>query len=176
MDLERHQNIFLTGFMGAGKSTVGIFLAQLIGCPFHDLDSMIVEKEKRSISEIFATDGEVYFRNCETDLLKSLNAQNSAIYATGGGIVTREENRALMRHKGRIIYMQTSWAILRERLKSSVERPLVDTARSWTDLEQLLQRREPFYLDADLVVDTDGRNPMQIAQKIVSLLNQELNE
>ncbi len=176
MDLERRQNIFLTGFMGAGKSTVGHALAQLIGCPFRDLDSMIVEKEKRSISEIFATDGEVYFRNCETDILKSLNEQNSAIYATGGGIVTREENRALMRHKGRIIYLKTGWAVLQERLKNSVDRPLVDTAGCWSELDQLLQRRQPFYLDADFIVDTDGSNPIQVAQKIASILKQELKE
>jgi len=162
--------------MGAGKSTVGKCLAQLLGCPFHDLDSMIVEKEMRSISEIFATDGEDYFRNCETCILKGLKEQNNAVYATGGGIVNREENRALMRRKGRIIYLQTSWDILKKRLKSSVDRPLVATATGWNDLDQLLHRRIPFYLDADLVVNTDGNNPMQVAQKIVSILKQESKE
>jgi len=176
MDIESRQNIFLTGFMGAGKSTVGHSLAQLLGCPFHDLDSMIVEKEKRSISEIFATDGEDYFRNCETNVLQGLKEQKSAVYATGGGIVSREENRALMRRKGRIIYLQTRWDTLQERLKSSADRPLVDNATNWNDLHQLLQYRASFYLDADLVVDTDGNNPMQVAQKIDSLLKQELKQ
>ena len=170
------QNIFLTGFMGAGKSTVGHALATLTGCPFYDLDCLIVDKEQRSIAEIFKTDGEEYFRNCETNVLSALNEEKNAVYATGGGIVLREENRTLMRGTGRIIYLRTRWDTLCERLKGSVDRPLVDPAKGWYDLEQLWLHRKPLYHDADLVVDTDGVTPRQIAEKIVSMLQTELKE
>jgi shikimate kinase len=170
------QNIFLTGFMGAGKSTVGHALAKLTGCPFYDLDSLIVEKEQRPIAEIFKTDGEEYFRNCETTILSALNEEKNAVYATGGGIVLREENRTLMRGTGRIIYLRSRWDTLRERLKDSVDRPLVDPAKGWYDLEQLWLQRIPLYQDADLIVDTDEITPRQVAEKIVSMLQTEWKE
>lgn len=170
------QNIFLTGFMGAGKSTVGHALATLTGCPFYDLDSLIVDKEQRSIADIFKTDGEEYFRNCETNVLSALNEEKNAVYATGGGIVLREENRSLMRGTGRVIYLRTRWDTLCERLKGSVDRPLVDPAKGWYDLEQLWLHRKPLYHDADLIVDTDGITPRVIAEKIVSMLQTELKE
>ncbi len=173
MTISDPQNIFLTGFMGAGKTTVGNFLAKLTGYTFLDLDSMIVDMEQRSIPEVFATDGENYFRNCETRLLKDLKEQNTAVYATGGGIVIREENRALMRGKGKIIYLNASWDTLLDRLKDSVDRPLVDSAKGCDDLERLWRSRMPFYLDADHIVDTDGITPMQVAQKIVAILKLE---
>jgi len=170
------QNIFLTGFMGAGKTTVGHALAKITGWHFYDLDRLIVDKERRSIAEIFKTDGEEYFRNCESIVLSGLTEENNAVYATGGGIVLREENRTLMRGKGKIIYLQTSWDTLYERLKDSIDRPLVNPANGWYDLEQLWLRRMPFYQDADLVVDTDGIPALHVAEKIVSLLNMELKE
>ena len=169
-------NVFLTGFMGAGKTTVGRSLAELTGCPFHDLDSMIVQREKRSIAEIFAADGEEYFRNCETVVLSTLKKQDRAVYATGGGIVMRDKNRAMMRSIGRIVYLHADWETLRGRLQGSVDRPLVDQATGWHDLEQLWLSRLPDYQDADLVVDTDASTPLQVAQKIVSRLQLEIIE
>ena len=168
------QNIFLTGFMGAGKTTTGHSLARLTGCPFYDLDSMIAAREKRSITEIFKTDGEEYFRNCETMVLSGLKEQDAAVYATGGGIVMRTENRAMMRARGSIIYLQASWQTLRGRLQGSVDRPLVDQANGWHDLERLWLSRLPDYQDADLIVDTDALTPLQVAQKIVSQLQLEM--
>ena len=169
------QNIFLTGFMGAGKTTVGHLLAKMIGRPFYDLDSLIVDKEQRSIKEIFQTDGEEYFRNCETDILSGLKKENNAVYATGGGIVLRAENRALMRSRGRIIFLHTTWNTLRERLQESVDRPLVDKAKGWYDLEQMWLQRMPLYRDADMIVDTDGITPGLVAENIVSQLKTEFN-
>ena len=170
------QNIFLTGFMGAGKSTVGHVLATLTGCPFYDLDSLIVGKEQRSIAEIFKTDGEEYFRNCETAVLSGLSEEKNAVYATGGGIVLRQVNRTLMRGTGWIIYLRSRWDTLCERLKDSVDRPLVDPAKGWYDLEQLWLHRIPLYQDADMIVDTDEITPRQVAEKIVSILQTEWKE
>lgn len=166
------RNIFLTGFMGAGKTTTGRSLAKLTGCSFHDLDSMIVEREERSIAEIFQTDGEEYFRHCETGVLASLKVSPLAVYATGGGIVLRAENRAMMKEKGRVVYLRAKWETLRGRLLRSVDRPLVEQAKSWQDLERLWLSRIPHYQDADLIVDTDGLTPEQVARQIMSLLQQ----
>ena len=168
------QNIFLTGFMGAGKTTTGHSLAGLTGCPFHDLDSMIVAKEKRSITEIFKTNGEEYFRHCETMVLSGLEEKAAVVYATGGGIVMREENRAMMRCKGRIVYLHASWETLRGRLQGSVDRPLIDQAKGWHELEQMWLSRLSDYQDADLIIDTDAITPLQVAQKIVSQLQLEM--
>ena len=156
--------------MGAGKTTVGRSLAELTGCPFHDLDSMIVQREKRSIAEIFAAEGEEYFRNCETVVLSSLKKHDRTVFATGGGIVMRDKNRAMMRSKGSIVYLSASWETLRGRLQNSVDRPLVDQAKGWSDLERLWLSRLPHYRDADLIVDTDAITPLQVAEKIVSQL------
>ncbi len=110
------ENIFLTGFMGAGKSTVGRLLAELLQCRFIDLDEMIVAREQRSITAIFSVDGESYFRDIETAILQEIDVRQATVYATGGGIILREENRRTMRLLGWTIYLQTSWSTIRKRL------------------------------------------------------------
>lgn len=163
-------NIFLTGFMGAGKSTTGKLLAERLGRPFSDLDLLIVQREKRSIADIFATDGELYFRDCETSLLQELPPLPATIYATGGGIVEREDNRRMMRALGRVIYLKTGWDALQKRLASSEDRPLVDPVKGWAKVKDLWLRRQSFYTEADLVVNTDGFTPLQVADRIVAEL------
>ena len=162
------KNIFLTGFMGAGKSTVGRLLANLMNHPFVDLDEMIVQRENRTIADIFSAEGEKYFRDCETLVLNELYQQPAAIYATGGGIVVRDENRRTMKGIGSIVYLKTSWATLENRLRKSVARPLVDPETGWDHVKELLAERQAFYEDADIVVETDGCTPSQVAHKIAS--------
>lgn len=163
-------NIFLTGFMGAGKSTVGKLLSGLLNCAFIDFDDMIVQRESRTIGEIFAVDGEGYFRDCETAILKDLRHQPPVVYATGGGLVIRDGNRSLMKSLGQIVYLKTSWSTLKTRLSHSEGRPLVSPERNWDNVKDLWIKRQPFYEDADIVVDTDGLTPLQVAQKILSEL------
>ncbi|RLB60575.1 MAG: shikimate kinase, partial [Deltaproteobacteria bacterium] len=103
--------------MGAGKTTVGQLLAAQLNIPFVDLDAMIVKRENRAIKEIFAAEGEGYFRECETSILKALRMQATSVYATGGGIVERDENRREMKAIGRVIYLKTGWLTLRSRLQ-----------------------------------------------------------
>jgi shikimate kinase len=160
--------------MGAGKSTVGRLLAELMQCLFFDLDEMIVDREQRPIRSIFTTDGEVYFRDCETAVLHALDLHHTAVYATGGGIIMREENRKVMRNQGRIIYLKSTWLTIQKRLQSSTERPLVDREKGWDDVKALWLQRQPFYEDADLVVETDGLTPTQVAQRIVNELRERV--
>ena len=152
--------------MGAGKSTVGQLTADLLNMPFVDLDEKIVQREKRSIATIFATDGEECFRDCETDLLDELKEQPAAVYATGGGIVVREVNREAMASMGKVVYLSASWPTLEKRLKNSVDRPLVTTEKNWDELKTLWLKRQTFYSEADIIVSVDGLTPMEIAQNI----------
>ena len=153
--------------MGAGKSTVGKLLADLLECLFIDTDEMIVQREKRSIAEIFAVDGEFYFRNCETAMLKELPQHQTAVYATGGGLIVREDNRRCMESLGLIVYLNTSWPTLQQRLQQSVDRPLVNSARDWENVKVLFDQRQTFYENADISIATDELTPLQVANKIV---------
>jgi len=101
--MDRH--IFLIGMMGCGKSTLGRLLADHIGCSFADLDEEIVRYEERSIPEIFAAEGDAGFRLCETAALECILDEAPCVVATGGGIVTREENIRLMRRHGLVIWL-----------------------------------------------------------------------
>lgn len=167
------RNLFLTGFMGAGKTTTGKALAEVLHCDFVDLDKVIVAREKRAINEIFATDGETYFRDCETKLLRELSPVSPAVYATGGGIVQREENRDLMKGCGLIIYLNARWESLQQRLTGSTDRPLAGPGKDWEAVRQLWNVRQPMYRDADLMVETDDQTPEQVANRIVILLKQK---
>jgi shikimate kinase len=172
MKKEHAFNIFLTGFMGTGKSTVGKVLAKKINWPFIDLDQVIEGIENRSIHEVFLTSGEEYFRKVESQVLKDLTTSQT-IYATGGGMVLSKLNREVMRALGKIVYLKTSWPFLLKRLQFSNGRPLVNMKRNWQELELVWKNRQEYYNDADFIVVTDHLSPTQVAEQIVSLLDLE---
>jgi shikimate kinase len=163
-------NIFLTGFMGAGKSTVGRRLAQRLGYCFADLDQLIVAREGRPISEIFASRGEEYFRGCEAAVLTAQAGTEHTVFATGGGIVGRNENRVLMKQLGTVVYLRASWPTLAKRLARSSGRPLADPQQGWETIRQLWQSRLPWYEEADLVIDTDQLTLPEVVRAIISHL------
>ena len=100
------KNIVLMGFMGAGKTTIGKKLAKALECEFIDTDEWIEKEQGRKISDIFAEDGEVAFRDMEKDLLKRLqNSEDRFVLSIGGGMPVREENRALLRNLGTVVYL-----------------------------------------------------------------------
>lgn len=165
------KSIFLTGFMGAGKTTVGQSLSDLLGVPFVDLDARIVRREKRSIATIFAEEGEDYFRDCETAVLEELKEGPTAIYATGGGLVVRDVNRKAMASMGSVVYLQASWPTLQKRLQNSVDRPLVDPDKGWSDLKSLWGKRQVYYSEADIIIQTDGLSPAEVARTIACELS-----
>jgi len=168
-------NVILIGFMGSGKSTIGVRLSYKMKMPFIDTDKYIENKLKRTISEIFAESGEGFFRDLETDVLKEL-LQDKAKYiiSVGGGLPVREENRKLLKELGTVIYLKTSADELYERLKGDTERPLLQCENPKQKIEDLLNVREDFYADAaHVIVEEDGKDIDTVIEEIVNRLEEE---
>jgi shikimate kinase len=124
---EIKRNIVITGFMGAGKTTVGLLLAERLGWPFVDMDAIIEEREGRSISEIFASDGEPYFRRLETSLCRELAAWRSLVIATGGGALVNTANLTIMAGTGLVVCLGCALDNLLQRIPQDGTRPLLAT-------------------------------------------------
>ena len=133
MSQRAENGIVLIGFMGTGKTTVGRELADLTGLPFVDLDLEIGRQQGMTIPEIFATEGEKGFRRHESAALKRLADSPPCVLATGGGIVTCEENWPLLHRLGTVVYLRTRWATLQVRLADPAGRPLAD-GRDWSEI------------------------------------------
>ena len=159
--------IALTGFMGSGKSTVGRIVADALGCPFLDLDEIIVKKAGRSIPEIFQADGETGFRRLEKKALETTvarYAESNAVLALGGGSVTLPGAVALLQEKTLCIYLQAPLETLQARLEGQKNgRPLADG-----QMAERLAAREPLYQNAaHIVLDTDGLTAQEVADEII---------
>jgi len=159
--------VYLVGMPGSGKSTVGKELAGRLGVPFVDLDAEIERREGRTVSEIFASDGEAAFRALEAKELVRAAAQDPSVVACGGGVVLEPANRITLRNTGTCVFLSVPLAVLRERVRPSADRPLI---RQSGDLEELLTVREPLYREfAGHVVDGSG-DPGSVADAIVEEL------
>jgi shikimate kinase len=169
------QNIILVGPMGSGKSTIGNILAKKLNRDFKDRDHFIEQRTGVDIARIFDIEGETGFRDRESKALKTLLSQNNRVVATGGGSVLREENRALLRSKGYIIFLDTSVNQQLQRLRRDKKRPLLQTENPRERLENLFDTRRPIYLDlADLAIKTDRKLARKLASDIISRLPEHL--
>jgi shikimate kinase len=157
--------IFLTGFMGAGKTTVGQQLGQRLRLTVFDTDEMIESKLQKKAKSIFAEKGEEAFRDYEKEVLKKVTWEN-VIITTGGGIVTKQENRDWMKQKGTVFYLHCEPQELLRRLEGDQERPLLQEKEA-DDVLSLLNDRLPFYLEADYKIDTSGKAVEEIVEEIV---------
>lgn len=166
--------IFLTGFMGTGKSSVGKVLAERLGYDFVDLDSCIVEKEGCSIREIFSKQGEAYFRKIEREQLLCLLEREFLVVSTGGGIAIDPENRLDMRRCGIVINLVAEPEILLNRLKEETERPLLHGAKSVEMIRKMISEREHGYADADIRIDTSGKNVEDVVREILVYVESRL--
>ena len=159
--------ITLTGFMGSGKTTVGKVLADFLGCPFMDLDDLVVKKAGKSIPDIFAQDGEPAFRQLEAQVLRKTvekYAESTAVLALGGGAVLAPASAALLHEKTVCIYLRATLDTLIARLAGETAgRPLADAS-----LADRLASREPIYEEtAHVIIDTDGLSPDEVADEII---------
>ena len=159
--------VTLTGFMGSGKSTVGKVLADFLGCPFLDLDDLVVKKAGKSIPDIFAQDGEAAFRLLEARMLRQTvekYAESTVVLALGGGAVLAPASAALLHDKTVCIYLRASLDTLLGRLAGNTAgRPLADDT-----MASRLASRAPIYEEtAHVVIDTDGLSPDEVADEII---------
>lgn len=160
--------VFLVGFMGAGKSTVGPILARELGTRFVDMDDVITAQAKMSVEEIFEREGEPGFRVREHDALESLQGTD-AVVSCGGGVVTSPENRALLRDQGRVVWLRVSADVAFERASHGAGRPLLAEGRAGFD--RRFEDREALYAQvAELQVSTDEFTPARVAQEIKARL------
>lgn len=161
--------IYLVGFMGCGKTTVGKVLAKRVNKKFIDLDEEIVAQTGKSIPELFNEFGESGFRDIETKVLKNLSSKKMII-STGGGIVLRDENIGIMKESGKIIYLETPIEIIYERIHLDSNRPNA-VNRSLEELSHLFQSRELQYKKADFTISTNNLTPIEITLEIINCLN-----
>ena len=163
-------NVVLCGMMGCGKTAVSNAYSQLYGVEMVDTDAVIVERHGE-ISAIFATYGEEQFRNIETSVTKEVASSfNNAVISLGGGCVLRSENVEALKQSGKIFYLRTKAETIIKRLKGDSTRPLLQG-----DLEErvnsILAKRSSIYESvADVIIDTDGLTPEEIAKKIRTLI------
>ncbi len=156
--------------MGCGKTTVGHVLAQRLGWEFVDLDHAIVEDAGMSVKEIFAAHGEPYFRELESRVLVRIAAGSGQVVSTGGGAVIDRGNRAVMRQYGRIVNLKADVQTIVARVSGNSERPLLADGVSVEKIRTMLKAREEFYADADLRIDTTGKDVAGVVDELIDSL------
>jgi shikimate kinase len=160
--------LFLIGFMGAGKSTVGRLAAGRLRLPFVDLDTEIAKQSGRSIPEIFESDGEAGFRMIESATLASLAVVPASVVACGGGVVLDEHNRAALRSMGAVVYLHVSVEEAIARVGDASGRPMLAGSAAATAAALLRSREALYERTADVQVSTTGRAPIEIAADVVA--------
>lgn len=167
--------IYLVGFMGAGKTTIGRELASRVEAPFFDLDEVIEASEKMSIKQMFEQKGEPYFRKRERDLLRSTRLLDRAVIATGGGTFTFDENIQFIKSEGYSVYLSAPYALLRVRsLVKAAERPML---RDDVSTHELYANRIRYYRTADTTIDIrEEETPQEVTERLLLELPKPLLE
>jgi shikimate kinase len=164
------KNIVLIGFMGSGKSTVGRELHQRLGYPLADMDQLIEQTMGKRITEIFREEGESAFRDLETLQLQEIARRTGTrhIVSTGGGIVIRPENRAILRNLGYVVWLHAPEDVIYERTSRNRDRPLLNQPAARETIAALMAEREPWYRETShLKIDTAGLDSHEIATGIL---------
>ncbi len=158
--------LVLCGFMGCGKTTVGKIIAASLNMNFVDMDDYIEEKENRKIKDIFAEDGENYFRDLEHTACKELSEAENTVIAAGGGALTFKRNVDVFKNKATIIFIDTDFDTIKKRVGEDKSRPLMNDGA-----KELFEKRYPLYKTAaDKAITVCGDiSPKEIAENIINL-------
>ncbi len=158
--------IYVVGFMGAGKTTIGRELALRIDAPFFDLDDLVEAAENRSIKDLFALNGEAYFRKRERDILRSTRHLDAAVIATGGGTFTFDENIQFIQSEGLSVYLSAPYALLRSRIgEKATERPLFQDDLA---AHELYASRIRYYRMSDITLEIrEEETPNEIVERLL---------
>jgi shikimate kinase len=160
------QNLALVGFMGTGKSTIGRLAAEQMQFDFVDTDALIEERLDRSVSEIFAGEGEAAFRQYEKQAVEGLGRRTRVVIAAGGGLVADPANMASLKAHALVIWLVASPETIWERVRTQTHRPLLRGPDAEAKIRELLAAREPSYRQADVFIHSGLRAPREVAQQI----------
>ena len=166
-----YKNIYLVGFMGAGKTTVGAVLADKVGFNCVDPDQVLEDNAGTTITAIFSEYGEDYFRDLETKTLKAISTGEGQVIATGGGAVIKDDNWEIMKDSGVSVYLKAPVEVLYDRIKDSTHRPLLQVENPLQRARELLDERESLYQKADMIIDTEEMSVTEVADQIVRALS-----
>lgn len=166
--------IFLTGYMGAGKSTIGLKLAKVLKYEHIDTDRALEKRFRKTMSDIFAVHGEKRFREEEERLIERLSEKHNYVVSTGGGTLTRMETFFTAQRSGVLIYLQAPVDVLYQRvIFSQKDRPLINQDNSDVVFKERFAKREKYYIKADFTVNTDDRPSDDVVADIVKWLKQQ---
>jgi shikimate kinase len=164
-------NIYILGFMGSGKTSVGKRLAEKLDKRFVDLDEAIEQKEGMSISDIFIKKGEDYFRKIEKEVIGEIAKEKDIVVSTGGGVVLDSNNFEVMKKSGITVSLLASPEVVYERVKDSNLRPLLEVEDPMGEIKKLLFERAHFYIKSDIIVDTSDLSIEEAADDILEEMN-----
>lgn len=164
-------NIVLIGFMGCGKTTIANRLSTLFDMEVVEMDKIIAEREGMSISDIFETYGEQYFRDAETNLLIEMQSRKNVVISCGGGTPLRECNVTEMKKNGKVVLLTAEPEEILNRVKDSHDRPLIENNKSVDYIRNLMEsRRARYEAAADIIIHTDGKSEIQICKELIQRL------
>ena len=156
------ENIYLVGFMGAGKTTVGKLLAQRLDFTFVDIDEIIVSQLNMPITRIFDEEGESFFRAQETETLHDISLNSSQVVATGGGVIESTENINIMKSTGVMIFLDVDWETIQSRISQNNERPLAIPGDNWISTRKLYENRLSQYRLANITLCSSDKSVDQL--------------
>ncbi len=160
-------NIALIGFMGTGKTSVGRLVADQLRFNYLDTDEMIQSATGKTIAEIFFANGEPAFRALEENVCQELAAKNQTVISAGGGLPVAPQNMASLKTHALVVCLWASPAKIWERVKNQTHRPLLHDPDPQKKIRDLLAAREPFYKQADILLNTESRSLREVAQQVI---------
>lgn len=164
-------NIFLIGFMGAGKSTISDYLSTMLAMDVVEMDQIIAQRQGMSISDIFEAYGEQYFRDLETNLLIEMQSRSNVVVSCGGGTPMRECNVVEMKKNGRVVLLTAKPETILDRVKDNHDRPLIENNKNVPFIADLMEkRREKYEAAADIVIQTDNKSALDICEEMIHRL------
>jgi shikimate kinase len=161
------QNLALIGFMGTGKSSVGRLVADLLHFTYLDTDRVVEARASKSIAEIFQQEGEPAFRAYEQRIVQELTHRRKTVISTGGGLPIQEENLASLKTHALVVGLWASPETIFERVRGHDHRPLLNEADPLAKIRSLLAIREPYYRQADVLVNTEWRSVRDVAVQVI---------
>ena len=165
MKMQFTYNIFLIGFMGSGKSTVADYLCEKFDMDVVEMDQVIAERERMSISDIFEKHGELYFRDLETKLLVELQEKTNTVVSCGGGVAMRECNVTEMKKNGKVVLLTAKPETILERVENNKTVAYI--------AELMEKRREKYEAAADMIIETDGKSAQKICEEMIQRLGEQ---